>query len=100
MRSLPSQSVDLLLTDPPYATTNLAWDKPIDWPAFWGEANRVCKPLALMVLFSAQPFTTDLINSNRKQFRYNLIWQKSMKVGFLSANQRPLRGHEEVLICC
>ncbi len=89
---------DLLLTDSPYATTNLAWDKPVDWEIFWREANRLCKQTAPMVLFSSGLFTITLINSNRKDFRYELIWEKPMPVGFLDANRRPLRAHENILI--
>lgn len=96
--SLPTNSIDALITDPPYATTDLAWDKKVDWPAFWEEANRVCKENAVMVFFSAQPFTTDLINSNRRCFRYELIWTKIKATGFLNANRRPLTAHENILV--
>ncbi len=98
---LPDNSVDFLLMDPPYRTTNLPFDKQrIDWKAFWLEADRVCKPSAVQISFAAQPFTTDLINSNRRSYRYSLIWQKTQSVGFLSANMRPLRSHEDILIFC
>lgn len=98
--TLEENSVDALISDPPYATTALAWDKKIDWPRFWSEANRVCKPNAVKVLFSAQPFTTTLINSNPKAFRYELIWIKPTVTGFLNARNRPLRAHENILIFC
>lgn len=97
MATLPDSSVDALITDPPYGTTQLEWDKPVDWPAFWREAYRVCKPTAVQVLFSAQPFTTDLINSNRARFRYDLIWEKSVPLGFLDVGYKPLDAHE--IIC-
>lgn len=89
---------DLLLTDPPYATTNLAWDKPVDWEVFWHHANRLCKQTAPMVLFSSGHFTISLINSNRKNYRYELIWEKPMATGFLDAKRRPLRAHENILV--
>lgn len=92
------KSVDLLLTDPPYATTNLAWDKPVDWPMFWQCVEHLCKVYATMCLFSSGLFTPLLINSNRKHFRYELIWEKTMPVGFLSAKRRPLRAHENILL--
>ncbi|HEX8834302.1 MAG TPA: site-specific DNA-methyltransferase [Abditibacteriaceae bacterium] len=98
MSELPDASIDALITDPPYATTCLPWDKRIDWPAFWQQAHRVCKPTAVMAMFSAQPFTTELINSNRKYFRYEIIWAKTMATGWLNANRRPLSGHENILI--
>ena len=101
MEQLAESSVDLLLTDPPYGTTNLAFDKiSIDWQAWWAEVHRVCKPSAIMLCFAAQPFATDLINSNRKNFRYDMVWQKSNPVGYLSANVRPLRSHELMLVFC
>ena len=101
LQELPANSINLLLMDPPYCTTNLPFDKlKIDWKAFWQEADRVCKPSAVQISFAAQPFTTDLINSNRRSFRYALIWSKPYSVGFLSANQRPLRSHEDILVFC
>lgn len=95
---LKPASVDLLLTDPPYATTNLDWDKPVDWKLFWPIIEQICKCYAVYALFSSGLFTVTLINSNRKNFRYELIWEKPMPVGFLSANRRPLRAHENILI--
>jgi len=96
--SLKLNSVDLLLTDPPYGTTNLKWDKPIDWRLFWPIVEQICKCYANMVLFSSGKFTHTLIATNPKHFRYELIWEKPMPVGFLSANRRPLRAHENILV--
>jgi site-specific DNA-methyltransferase (adenine-specific) len=98
MQQLEDDSIDALITDPPYGLTNLRWDTKIDWPLFWNEAHRVCKQEAVIVLFSQQPFTTDLIASNRRAFRYELIWHKSNAVGWLSAKHRPLRAHENILV--
>ena len=99
MRGMPDASVDLLASDPPYNVTALAFDRqPVDWAAWWAEARRVVKPTGLVVLFAQQPFTTDLINSNRREFRYLLVWEKSLRTGFLDANRRPLRAHEDVLV--
>lgn len=97
--NLPDRSVDLLLTDPPYGTTNLSFDKlKVDWKEFWAQARRVCKPSAPMVLFASGKFVPELLNSNLKEFRYELIWEKNLAVGFLDANRRPLRAHEQMLI--
>lgn len=96
--ALTPKSVDLLLTDPPYSTTNLAWDKPVDWKLFWPIVEQICKCYTNMVVFSSGLFTHDLIATNRKHFRYELIWEKPMPVGFLSANRRPLRAHENILV--
>lgn len=101
LRTLPDASVDLVLTDPPYGTTNLEFDKiKLDWPAWWAEIHRVAKPHAIIAVFCAQPFTTDLINGNRRHFRYDLVWQKTNAVGFLDANRRPLRAHETICVFC
>lgn len=91
-------SVDLIVTDPPYGTTNFEWDVAPDLDEMWAAFNRVAKLEALMVVFAAQPFVTDVINSNRKNFRYELIWDKGKCVGWLDANRRPLRRHENCLV--
>jgi DNA modification methylase len=96
--SLTSHSFDALITDPPYATTNLEWDKKLDWTFFWTEAHRLCKPKSPMVMFASGKFVNLLINTNPKHYRYELIWEKNMAVGFLDANRRPLRSHENILI--
>jgi site-specific DNA-methyltransferase (adenine-specific) len=95
---LQPNSVGLLCTDPPYGTTNLEWDQKIDWRYFWPCVEQLCKVYAVMALFSSGQFTHDLIATNRKNFRYELIWEKPMPVGFLSANRRPLRAHENILV--
>lgn len=96
--TFPEGSVDLLLTDPPYGTTDLEWDVAVDWPRFWSEVYRLVKPTGWFVLFCQQPMATDLINSNRKHFRYELIWEKTCAVGFLDAKRRPLRAHENICV--
>jgi site-specific DNA-methyltransferase (adenine-specific) len=96
--TIKGQSVSMLCTDPPYGTTNLKWDKPIDWKLFWPIVEQICKCYANYVLFSSGLFTHALIASKREWFRYELIWEKPMAVGFLSANRRPLRSHENILI--
>ena len=99
MKSLKEASVDLLLTDPPFGTTALAFDQiEIDWKEWWKEVNRVCKPQAIQICFAAQPFTTTLIAANPIGFCYDLVWHKPYSVGFLGANSRPLRSHETILV--
>ena len=98
--TLPDQSVDLFLSDPPYATTALKWDKKVDLKALWIEIRRVCKPLAPIVMFCSGKFVPVLLNSNLKEFRYELIWEKNLAVGFLDANRRPLRAHEQIFVFC
>lgn len=98
MADMPDGSVDMILCDLPYGTTNCKWDVLIPFEPLWVHYKRVIKGNGAIVLFSSQPFTTDLIMSNRKMFRYEIIWQKTLKTGFLSANNRPLKGHENITV--
>ena len=98
MKNIPDGSVDLVLTDPPYGTTQCKWDSVIPFEPMWEQLKRVCKENAAMIFFSAQPFTTDLISSNRKMFRYETIWEKTQAQGFLNANKMPLRAHENLVV--
>ncbi len=93
-------SVDAIIMDPPYGTTALKWDQAPNLARMWAALDRVTRPESVIVSFCAQPFTTDLIVSNRKNFRYELIWEKGTAVGFLSANRRPLRAHENIVVFC
>lgn len=95
---LPDNCIDLMLTDPPYNLTKNEWDKPIDLELLWKEWHRVVKKNGAILITSQQPFTTDLINSNRQYFRYDLIWEKSRSTGFLNANKMPMRSHEHILV--
>lgn len=98
MREIDDGCIDMVLADLPYGTTKCEWDKRIPFEPLWEEYKRVTKPNAAIVLFSAQPFTTDLINSNRKMFRYEIIWRKTLPSGFLNAKKMPLRVHENVCV--
>lgn len=98
MPQIDNESVDMILCDLPYGTTVMEWDVVIPFEPLWREYERIIKPNGAIVLFSSQPFTTDLINSNRILFRYEIIWKKTMKSGFLDANKRPLKEHENILV--
>jgi site-specific DNA-methyltransferase (adenine-specific) len=98
MHDLPDKSVDLILCDLPYGTTAIEWDKPLPFSPLWEQYERIIKDNGAIVLFSAQPFTTDLIASNRKLFRYEIIWEKTQPQGFLNANKAPLRNHENIVV--
>jgi len=98
MSKIDNKSIDMVLCDLPYGTTNCEWDKVIPLEKLWAEYRRVIKDNGAIVLTSQQPFTTDLINSARDIFRYEIIWDKISKMGFLSANKRPLRRHENIII--
>lgn len=98
MKQIDDESIDMILCDLPYGTTALKWDKCIDLKKIWEHYNRIIKTNGAIVLFSSQPFTTDLINSNRKMFRYEIIWRKTQKSGFFNANKMPLKAHENILV--
>ena len=96
MKEIPDCSVDLVLTDPPYGTTQNKWDSVINLEEMWKELKRVVKPNGACVLFSAQPFTTNLIYSNMKCFKYSMVWKKSKCGSPLTAKYKPLTKHEDV----
>lgn len=98
MKEIPGGSVDMVLCDLPYGTTACKWDTVIPFEPLWEQYKRVCKKNGAIVLFSSQPFATDLIQSNRKMFRYEIIWEKTQKAGFLNAKKMPLKGHENILV--
>lgn len=98
LRDIPDGSVDLVLTDPPFGVTSNAWDQVPDLEALWRELHRVAKQDAAFVLHCQQPFTTDLIASNRREFKYLWYWYKHMKTGFLNARRQPLRCMEEIAV--
>lgn len=98
MQQIPSGTVDMVLTDPPYGTTECSWDNPITFPEMWKQLHRVTKPNAAIVLMAAQPFASKLICSNEADFRYDLIWEKGNATGFFNAKKMPLRAHEHILV--
>jgi len=98
MKGIPDKSIDLVLTDPPYGVTRNEWDKQLNLKELWKEFWRILKENGLVVMTTQQPFTTDVINSNRDNFRYDIIWYKPLASGFLNANKMPLRNHEVILV--
>ncbi len=98
MDRIPDGSVDMVLCDPPYGSTANFWDRRLPLEPMWEQFLRVAKHNAAIVIFSQLPFAVDLINANRKMFRYEWIWHKSNPVGFLNANKMPLRAHENILV--
>lgn len=96
MKELDDDSVDLLFADLPYGQTSCKWDCLIDLDLFWKEVNRVCKLEAAMVFTCTTKFGVSLINSNPKNFRFDLAWVKSAPSGFLCARKQPMRKHEMV----
>jgi len=98
MRDIPDGSVDLVLCDPPYGTTGCSWDSVLPFDQLWAEYNRVVKPDGVVALFAAQPFTTQLIESNRRAFRYCWYWLKNQPTGFAFAKYQPMRRVEDVCV--
>lgn len=98
MNDIPDGSVDMVLCDLPYGTTDCKWDSIIPFAPLWEQYNRVAKPNAPVVLFSAQPFTTKLIHSNLKQFRYCWYWKKNNVTGFSYARYQPMRCIEDICV--
>lgn len=98
MRKIPDGEIDMVLVDLPYGITACNWDSIIPLEPLWKAYKRICKPNAAMVFTSAQPFTTTLIASNRKMFRYCWYWIKNKKVGYSSAKDQPMRNVEEVVV--
>lgn len=98
MQLLPDGCVDMVLTDLPYGITGCRWDSLIPFDQLWQQLNRICKPNGAMVFTAAQPFTTDLINSNRCHFKYAWYWNKNQVTGFPFAKYQPLRCVEEIIV--
>lgn len=98
MPHIKSHSIDMILADLPYGTTNNKWDSIIDLDQLWKEYKRIIKPNCAIVLTAMQPFSSKLIASNYKMFKYEWIWNKKNTTGFLNAKKQPLRQHESILI--
>lgn len=96
MPTIADKSVDLILCDLPYGTTENKWDSIIPLNKLWNEYKRICK--GSTVLTAAQPFSSTLVMSNLMDFRYEWVWLKSTKTNFLNAHKQPLRQHEIVLV--
>ena len=99
MKLIPSDSVDLVLCDLPYGTTKCKWDTVIDISKLWDEYKRILKkPSGVICLFGQQPFTSMLVSSNYKWFKYNLIWKKNKTTRYLLANYRPMTCTEDIVV--
>jgi site-specific DNA-methyltransferase (adenine-specific) len=98
MAEIPDGSVDMVLTDPPYGTTACKWDSVIDLPRMWAHLKRVIKPNGAIVMTAAQPFTTTLIGSNMRDFKYCWVWDKVKPSTGLHAKVMPLRSTEDVAV--
>lgn len=95
---IPTGSVDCVLTDPPYGTTDAAWDKAPDWGLLFAELWRVLKHNGALLMFAQNPLAAELIVQQRRYFRYEWVWEKPQASGILNAKKMPLRAHELVLV--
>jgi site-specific DNA-methyltransferase (adenine-specific) len=98
MKDLPDNSVDMILCDLPYGVTDCKWDSVIPFEPLWAQYKRITKENAAIVLNASQPFTTSLIASNLKDFRYCWTWVKPYVTGFMNANKMPLRNTEDICV--
>lgn len=98
MKQLPDKSIDMVLCDLPYGTTQNKWDSVIPLGELWQQYRRIVKDDGAIVLTSQGMFTAELMVSNPKMFRYKWIWEKSKSTNFLNAKKQPLRKHEDVCV--
>ena len=98
MKEIPNHSIDMILCDLPYGTTACKWDIIIPFEPLWKEYKRIIKNNGVIALFSKQPFTSFLIQSNLPWWRYELIWEKEKGTDFGNANRKPLNAHESIQI--
>ena len=98
MGEIPDGSVDMILADPPYGTTACKWDTIIPLEPMWQNVWRVLKQNGAVVFSASQPFTSALIMSQPKFFRYQWVWEKNKATGHLNSKKRPLVAHEDILV--
>lgn len=98
MGKLAPASVDMILCDLPYGTTACKWDSVIPFEPLWAEYRRVTKPNAAIVLTASQPFTSALVMSNPRWFRYQWVWEKPKATGHLDARRKPMKAHEDIAV--
>lgn len=98
MKKIPSNSIDMVLTDPPYGTTACKWDTVIPMMAMWKQLKRITKDNGAICLFGSEPFSSALRMSNIKMFKYDWIWEKDNGTNFLNAKFQPFKVHEIVSV--
>lgn len=98
MKDIEDKSVDMILCDLPYGTTACKWDTIIPFEPLWEQYNRIIKDNGAIVLFGSQPFTSILVNSNLKMFKYEWIWEKDAGSNFATVKYQPMKEHENILV--
>ena len=100
MPNIPDKSIDAIITDLPYGTTSCRWDVIIPFEPLWEQYKRIIKDNGAIVLTASQPFTSALVMSNEKMFKYEWIWDKKIPSGMSYARFQPMRQHENILVFC
>ena len=98
MKNISDKSVDCIITDLPYGTTQCKWDTIIPFEPLWKQYNRIIKDNGAIVLFGTEPFSSHLRLSNLKNYKYDWIWDKVKGTGFLNAKKQPMRNHELISV--
>ena len=98
MKNIPDKSIDMILCDLPYGTTNCKWDCEIPFENMWQQVNRIIKDNASICFFGSEPFSSKLRCSNLKMFKYDWIWDKITANGFLNAKVMPMKEHEIISV--
>ena len=98
MKEIPDGNVDMVLADPPYGTTACKWDTVIDLPLMWEQLKRAIKPTGAIVMTASQPFTSAMVMSNPKMFKYCWVWEKPQGVDPFMSKIRPLNNIEDVAV--
>jgi DNA modification methylase len=98
MKDIPDKSIDMILCDLPYGTTACKWDTIIPFEPLWEQYKRIIKDNGAIVLTASQPFTSALVMSNIKMFKYEWIWEKTQATGHLDAKKKPMKAHENICI--
>lgn len=98
MNKIDNQSIDMVLVDPPYGITRCKWDEIIPLESMWHQLKRIIKSNGAIVMTASQPFTSLLICSNKKMFKYTLVWNKTKVTGYYNVKRRPLVVHEDIVV--
>ena len=98
MKSIPDKSIDAIICDLPYGTTACKWDSVMPFEPLWAQYKRIIKDNGAIVLTASQPFTTALISSNLKDFKYCLVWDKTKSGNFALAKKQPMKSHEDICL--
>ena len=100
MKAIPDKSIDCIICDLPYGTTDCKWDVVIPFDKLWEQYKRIAKPNAPIILFGSEPFSTMLRMSNIKDFRYDWIWEKEQGANFMLCKYQPYKVHEIISVFC